>query len=534
MNAAAWLILSGACSAALAQPSSVVGGPHNLSASGPGAQRAVFEDEVCIFCHAPHNSTPVRPLWNRAAPAEAYTIYTSRALDATLGQPTGTSKMCLSCHDGTIALGAVASRQTPIAMAGGVTVMPGGRSLIGTDLRDDHPVSFQFDSSLSARDPHLRSPGALPAQVRLDANGELQCTTCHDAHNNVYGSFLVMHNANSQLCVTCHTMGATTISGHAACNACHQTHTAPSGPYLLKHQTVTQTCVSCHDGSVPGAPNVDPDLHKAWPHDTQSPVDPDGPPREHATCTSCHDPHTMSPGSAPAGSLHPSLGRKAGVNASGAPVSPAHAEAEVCFACHADGASTQPLVSRRIAQNNTRLEFSPGAVSFHPVLAPGRNSDVPSLRPGWTTASMMHCSHCHASDSAGSPGAAAGPHGSNIRPLLKDRCESLDPSSESAAAYALCYQCHDRANLLDDRSFKEHKKHIVDLRTPCATCHDPHGVASTQGNSANNSKLINFATAPVQPDPVTHRLEFRSLGRFRGECYLTCHGVAHSPKSYAP
>ena len=64
-------------------------------------------DNACNTCHTPHGAAPVRPLWNRYTPIDAYRIYTSRSLDAEPGQPTGASKMCLSCHDGTIALGAV-------------------------------------------------------------------------------------------------------------------------------------------------------------------------------------------------------------------------------------------------------------------------------------------------------------------------------------------------------------------------------------------------------------------------------------------
>ncbi|CAG0960954.1 hypothetical protein PHYC_00723 [Phycisphaerales bacterium] len=520
--------------AANAQPTSVVGGPHNLSAGGPGRVRAVNESEVCIFCHAPHNAAPIRPLWNRSMPADAYSIYTSRALDAVPGQPTGTSKMCLSCHDGTIALGAIVSRDMPIAMAGGVSTIPTGPGHIGTDLRDDHPISFRFDSSLAGQDPHLRNPSSLPPQVRLDANQELQCTACHDAHDNSMGDFLVMQNSASQLCLSCHNVGSTTVTAHNSCNACHQPHTAPSGPYLLRGATIADTCVRCHNGTMPGAANIQDDLNKAWSHDTHSEMDPPDPQRDHASCVSCHDPHTMSPGPGSAPSVHPNFGRIDGVNSSGAPVTVASAEGEVCFKCHADGSTIAPLVPRRIAQNNTRLEFHPGAVSFHPVLATGRNPDVPSLKPGWTTSSIIYCSDCHASETGESAGGSgpSGTHGSNFRALLSARYETTDNISESASTYALCYRCHDRASLLDDRSFKEHKKHIQEERTPCAACHDSHGIASSQGNSTNNSHLINFATNIVQPDPVTGRLEFRDLGSARGECYLRCHGENHSPERY--
>ena len=36
----------------------VIDTPHNLSASGPDVVRATSEEQVCIFCHSPHNSLP--------------------------------------------------------------------------------------------------------------------------------------------------------------------------------------------------------------------------------------------------------------------------------------------------------------------------------------------------------------------------------------------------------------------------------------------------------------------------------------------
>jgi len=528
------LLVGALASIALAQPTSVVSSPHNLSASGPGPIHALMENEVCIFCHAPHNAAPMRQLWNRYDPIQSYSIYASRALDARPGQPTGNSKMCLSCHDGTIALGSVLSRGTPIQIAGGITTIPAGASNIGTDLRDDHPISFRFDSALAAKDAKLRSPGTLSKEVHLDANSELQCTTCHDAHNNSLGGFLVKRNDNSELCITCHNVGTTAVTGHQRCADCHQPHSAPSGPYLLTRQTVTDTCLRCHDGHTTGAPNIASDLEKSYIHDTHSPVDPPDPQISHTSCTSCHDPHTMGHGSSQPPMIQPNLGQIAGVNASGSPISQCTSEYETCFKCHAEGNTLQPTVPRRIAQNNTRLQFSPSAVSFHPVETTGRNPQVPSLWGGYTVSSVLHCSDCHTSDTGKAAGSAGpnGVHGSNFKPLLVARYETSDLTSESSSAYALCYKCHDRASILGDASFPTHKKHVVDERTSCATCHDGHGIASSQGNPSNNSNLINFATGTVLPDPVTGRLEFRDMGNFSGECFLSCHGVAHSPKTY--
>ena len=178
----------------------LVGNQHNLSASGPSLTRVFGEDEICIFCHTPHTAAPATALWNRTLATPVFTPYSSSTLQAAPGQPTGDSKLCLSCHDGTIALGAVRSQPMRISMSGALS----GRFDLTTDLSDDHPVSFSYDASLAAADQELASPGALPKSVRLDDNGELQCTTCHDSHSDSNGKFLVMKNEYSLLCITCH------------------------------------------------------------------------------------------------------------------------------------------------------------------------------------------------------------------------------------------------------------------------------------------------------------------------------------------
>ena len=79
---------------------SVVNSVHDLSVRGPGPIRAVGETEVCIFCHTPHNAAPQTPLWNRENPRRYYRIYDSSTTDARTDQPSGPSKMTLSCHAG--------------------------------------------------------------------------------------------------------------------------------------------------------------------------------------------------------------------------------------------------------------------------------------------------------------------------------------------------------------------------------------------------------------------------------------------------
>jgi len=529
-----------AASAQVAGNQSIVTSKHNLSASGPGAVKATGETEICIFCHTPHNATPVRPLWNRSLPLSSYKTYSSNSLKAQPDQPTGNSKLCLSCHDGTIALGSVISRSQQIQMANGITTLPPGKTNLGTDLSDDHPISFVYDSTLCSKNPKLKDPGSLPAGVRLDADKELQCTTCHDAHNDQYGNFLVMANTNSELCNTCHTMGQTQITQHVNCNNCHEVHTSPSGPYLLTQAKVSDTCITCHNGNV-GAnqgPNIAAPLNATYPHDTASAVNLANHVPNNVDCKDCHEPHTMNSAVAPtaAPGLSPALGAIDGVNITGAPVSKAQYGYEVCLKCHADNpAAMNTTISRQIAQPNLRLDFASSAVSFHPVAVRGVNMNVPSLRPPYDTTSIIACTDCHGSDASKQAGGmgANGPHGSTVQGQLVARFDTNDFTPYSTTAYALCFNCHDNTKVdADSGPFPFHKTHIEDQQTPCSACHDSHGIPSAQGSAMKNAALINFDTAIVQPDDVTHKLEFDHTGSGHGTCYVKCHGKNHSGDSY--
>jgi len=128
-------------------------------------------------------------------------------------------------------------------------------------------------------------------------------------------------------------------------------------------------------------------------------------------------------------------------------------------------------------------------------------------------------------------GSPAGPHGSSFPNILKRQYITTENASDQPTTYALCFGCHDRTSLRSDNSFKEHSKHIK--ITSCNTCHDPHGVSSSQGgNSINNSNLINFKTGIVTSSPGNGAIRFEDQGAFKGRCYLTCHSVDHTGWNY--
>ena len=146
---------------------------HNLSLSGPGAIKAASESQICIFCHTVKKTRKKVPfLWNRQTKTVFYKPYQSSTLSSRVGQPTGSSRICLSCHDGTIALGAIASRQGEIPFKGGLRfIPPQGPTKLGTDLSDDHPVSFVFGAGLVFKKDTIINPSLLPHQVKLDKTG---------------------------------------------------------------------------------------------------------------------------------------------------------------------------------------------------------------------------------------------------------------------------------------------------------------------------------------------------------------------------
>lgn len=550
---------------------SVVNSKHDLSARGPGPIRAVQESEVCIFCHTPHNAAPQTPLWNREDPRRHYRIYQSSTTDARIDQPSGPSKMCLSCHDGSIALGNVLSRpqSQPIVMT--ARTIPPGTADLTTDLSDDHPIGFRYDRALSNVDHQLRPPEVVTPDLPLGVHDELHCSTCHDPHNNQLGDFLRVTDQMSVICLSCHDMDGWSQAAHATsgkptagrtvdprerlkyrtvrdngCMNCHKVHSAPERERLLRFRREEDNCLNCHSGAVARF-NIAAEIGKRSGHDPRRRTglhDPTETPftmRRHSECVDCHNPHAVRHD--PIGVVRGTLGQTvkgpnryvSGVTRSGRRIEDSRFVYEVCFKCHADGARRPRLItSRQVSQTNTRLEFRVSNPSFHPVAGPRRNPDVVSLLPPLRVGSIITCIDCHNSDDARAAGGSGpnGPHGSVFEPLLVRNYNTEDFTTESAWAYALCYGCHRRESILNNETFPLHHRHIVDQRAPCSVCHDAHGVSRTQGNSRNHSNLINFDLSVVTAPPG-RRIEYVDTGRMSGNCTLTCHGFTHIDFPYS-
>ena len=254
---------------------SLTGTKHDLSSLGTGSYRAKTAaegpggtTEVCIFCHTPHGGNTEAPLWNRAPSVGNYDRYSSDVLtamgypaaeDPKTGAPHAKTRICLSCHDGTIALGSVINMpnnmtNTSIQMAGSnqkiVQTAPG---YIGLDLRDDHPVAIRH--KISGGDPELVVP-ALSSSIKLydnsgaknNADGNyVECTSCHDPHDNQYGNFLVSTNQGSALCLQCHTKtGFASPSIHFTATDAYSPPDGKGGSLSTNGQVSGIQCMNCH------------------------------------------------------------------------------------------------------------------------------------------------------------------------------------------------------------------------------------------------------------------------------------------------
>lgn len=557
----------------------IINTKHNLSVSGPGEIKALTETRICVFCHTPHNASPQTPLWNKSLEAVTYVPYTSSTMSASPRQPNGPSRLCLSCHDGTLALGATLSPREGLETTGEVVATS---SYLGTVLSNDHPFSFSYFDSIGNSRAGLFPD--LPEGLVFYANGFIECSTCHDPHEDFYqsadingqltGKFLVMENQFSALCITCHssvagwqegthriTAGLLPLTGvlpvppkrwptwrsvaEWGCEGCHASHSAGGQQRLLYYAEEEKNCYACHNGKI-AILDIEAQFQKFSAHPvsaTSGIHDPIESPalitNRHVECEDCHNPHAANNRTAAPPSVSGRLDKVSGLDLNRVAVDPSTYEYEICFKCHADFAPQISFVPRVVDTTNKRLAFDMVNPSYHPVEGSGRNSDVPSIPSTYelmlTADSIIYCTSCHKDDN----GVSRGPHGSNYAPILGYQYETGDGIPENFQNYALCYRCHNRTSILNNESFPRHREHIANDNsltprpTSCSVCHDSHGVPDDGGLSGDHTHLINFDIRVVQPTPGNIYPFFTDNGLpFSGSCTLVCHGKVHNNLSY--
>lgn len=483
---------------------------------------AATETQVCVFCHTPHAATAgVAPLWNRKLSTTAtYTPYTSSSLDAEAIQGTlsnqanGSSKLCLSCHDGAMAIGNVnvlngngsATVQGSVSISmtgtGAAGTMPPGSGdatgftrKIGADLTNDHPISVTYDTTLATRDGELRTLDAsqkypagtggvigvrssgykpkLPLEpTGQTAEGQIQCATCHDPHLKEADSTAVdfgkekflrlnrfqataaagNYNQNDDIiCLSCHTKSGT--GGTSNTSWAYSAHANK----LISDQTpnLSYTTAAANQRQFPANLPV-------W----------------QAACLNCHDTHTVT------GSRR--LLRE-GTNDTGTPKSGGtSAIEETCYQCH-DGTTT--VLNSVATVPNIKNDFS--LTTHMPIAETPETHDIGGSFD----------------DSATGGAAAACNNASNG--CGKDMLESRDKLGLTPAnRHAECPDCHNPHRVVKFKDFRGNPAGTIS-GTPDASGTHAHQSTTLHSNVASGVLRGAWGVEPVY-GAATNPLSFHS------------------------
>ncbi len=199
------------------------GSPHDFALQ-PWNGRA----EICRVCHVPHDHSQAAQrytnglLWNHGLSSATYTMYDNTWSPTITGaqdaQPTGHSKLCLGCHDGSVGI------DTFDKYAGGGIFIDDFNPLFkvpyftvsGTlDMRGTHPISIAFPAAdvNEFTDPSVATWNSGDTVASTLDNGKVQCSTCHDVHDqeSIAGTRLLRTaqtvsagGVASGMCLTCH------------------------------------------------------------------------------------------------------------------------------------------------------------------------------------------------------------------------------------------------------------------------------------------------------------------------------------------
>jgi hypothetical protein len=421
----AWVFLLAAVAALQAQstPQEDVLGIHNMGPGSPGPVSGPLP--ACQYCHAPHsglNSTalPNLPLWSQKLSTETnYALYSNPAMVNTVLEPTlgSASNLCLSCHDGTVAPGTNVP-YTGLPMSG---AMSSQDLFIGT-LQAMHPFNFKLPLNCS-NDNLLASlcSGATGSPAVQLISGNVQCNSCHNPHvqfiDPVQGDFLVMNNANSAMCLSCHISqpGQWTLAAAHAASVASASQAASTGSAVTgtprtstQYNAFTQWRESIHATAVH---KVSKNAREAGPYLSVN----------QNACLSCHTSHN-----APGG---PDL-----LNGPTPAVPNMDAATQECMSCHNGGSNLSPAIP------NIFAEF---AKTGHPFPS-GSNKHASTegvVLKNNRHASCVDCHNPHAARPTGSFASTAIRESENgtIGVSATDGITEVNPSLNQ---YEICLRCH--------------------------------------------------------------------------------------------
>jgi hypothetical protein len=188
----------------------------------------------CAPCHTPHNAVGVDddkvdvPLWSGQATSTTFTLYDSESLDTTPEQPTGSSALCLSCHDGSSShtwvgsyVGGEWMYDTDGDGIGDTPANPDGSapgnaipkdSNFGNDLSHTHPVSIDY--LVVENEDDFKLSGDVTSGYLRGKNGlrRVECASCHEVHEDNAATEHALRDGHTY---------EDAFGGGALCQECH-------------------------------------------------------------------------------------------------------------------------------------------------------------------------------------------------------------------------------------------------------------------------------------------------------------------------
>jgi predicted CXXCH cytochrome family protein len=417
-----------------AQITADVLGAHSMSPAS-GAPITGTLGEPCMYCHAPHSGingtagVQQTPLWTqKLSSVQSYQMYSSSTMvnQVNSSPPLGSdSTLCLSCHDGTVAVGTTTPwGQVPMSQS-----LSGTPADLGTNLSTTHPFSFvtplqsapDLWPSLSASPPSTQDTTGVVQLI----NGNVECGSCHNPHvQNIdsSGDFLAIDNSQSALCNACHntTMNGSGMGLNASvARSVSATNSMAGGLSSKKPNPLRYWSTSVHAtannrvaGQISSAsvPMLSSRLPKAGVLGPYTTVRMNG-------CLSCHTTHNSAPKVLLRGS-----------------------DDQNCLSCHSGGTAVSP------AAPNIAAEMTAPKISHTGSTATGTNAHSPSESELLNHNRHATCADCHNPHGTKQVGLSF-PTPPEIRPSQNgiDGISAIDGHSVVSPAvnqYENCLRCH--------------------------------------------------------------------------------------------
>ena len=246
---------------------------YNSSVPHVGQMKQDVYNRVCVFCHTPHNATVADssmnplPLWGNTVSDLQPTPYQwATPANKSLTRDNtdvlaGPSRLCMTCHDGSIAIDAHTSNGTD---NNGTFTLSGSRAVgsNGSLIEKTHPIGFSWDAAVKARNiktGDLINGVAATNDVNEIAqkNEQFATSVTHSGAAGTYNTVArnsgrtigsVLYEGDIMTCASCHEVHnkENAVQDPAVKNAAGVAVAATPNYFLYAKESESLICLSCH------------------------------------------------------------------------------------------------------------------------------------------------------------------------------------------------------------------------------------------------------------------------------------------------